>query len=133
MALTKKEVEEKYISKLHIYFKECEQGIDDYLVNNYETIRKDEIICISNHVVFRGLVPTNFENDVVLLIKEKYSDWKVSYDLGEGFVFRYKTGDQSLLSLYGSMESRFELLDIREDDDICDAGESDSSKDDIPF
>ncbi len=125
MALTKKEVEEEYMQKLYRTLKGCEEVIDKKLVDDFGRIFEEEKIDITLSKICRGRdLPSINIQPLVTLIKDKYSEWQVSYnETDKTFTFKYDTNQRSLLNLFGSLEGRFSKLDIDDDDEDDDEDE----------
>jgi len=129
MALTPQEAENKYIEKMCNIFKKCEPYIDKMLIENFDVIKvNNEIIMYYDDIIPRS-VENKFLGPLAILIKEKYLGWEVIFN-SEERTFKFKLKNYTSLNFTDEANKRFELLDIRKDDDIsCDKEEVD----DIPF
>jgi len=147
VAITREEARDEYLKRVYKIFLECEKFIDTALVNNFNKLKESGTLNISEKRIMGYSTDFEFQDryrkQLVSLILEKYSDWKVVYDNGMAtFSFHYKEEkEENLISLLTNLEERFKGMDIDEDDDEEDDEEilDDSffdegySNEDVPF
>ena len=131
MALTPQEAENKYIEMMCDVFKKYEPYIDKILIENFDVIKINNEIIIYYDDIIPRMVDNKFFGSLVILIKEKYSGWDVIYN-SEEKTFKYKLKNYTSLNFTDEANKRFELLDIRKNDDKP-WEEEEVEVDDIPF
>jgi len=129
MAYNKKQAEEEYVKRTYNLFKKYEKNIDELLVLNFEQLREQGIARISIGDIIIGTTdttaigdqyfPEHYQDALVALIKDRYSDWKVSVSDDDKYLkFHYSKKEESLLTLFRNADDRFGNIDLNPVDAI---------------